>query len=232
MNRREELIQLSTGATPSRREALQWVLAAVAASHLPGSRSAFAASSGFSPDGASLAGKGYGTNQILTKVYRPGDLWPLTFTEAQRKTAAALADTILPDDQFGPAASAVGVPAMIDEWISAPYPEQQKDAPIILNGLKWIDAEADRRFKKSFAECSPEQRTAICDDICFAPEAKPNYREAAQFFSVYRTRCASAYYATPQGWKAIGYVGNVPLASFDGPPREVLEKLGLEQTVV
>ena len=232
MNRPEELIQLSIPETPSRREALQWVLAAVAASQLPGSRSALAARDRLTPDGASLANQGYGTNLDLTRVYRPGDLWPLTFTEAQRKTAAALADTILPDDQFGPAASAVGVPAMIDEWISAPYPEQQKDAPVILNGLKWIDAEADRRFKKAFAECSPQQQTAICQDICFAPEVKPEFREAAQFFSVYRTRCASAYYATPQGWKAIGYVGNVPLASFEGPPREVLDKLGLEQTVV
>jgi hypothetical protein len=27
--------------------------------------------------------------------------------------------------------------------------------------------------------------------------------------------------------KDIGYVGNIPLAEFNGPPREVLEKLGL-----
>jgi hypothetical protein len=43
---------------------------------------------------------------------------------------------------------------------------------------------------------------------------------------------AGAYYATPAGWKAIGYVGNTPLTSFDGPPAEVLEKLGVTQTVV
>ena len=40
-----------------------------------------------------------------------------------------------------------------------------------------------------------------------------------------------AYYATPQGWEAIGYVGNIPLTSFDGPPPEVLKQLGVEQTV-
>jgi hypothetical protein len=28
--------------------------------------------------------------------------------------------------------------------------------------------------------------------------------------------------------KDLGYVGNVPLASFDGPPVEVLRRLGLE----
>ena len=26
----------------------------------------------------------------------------------------------------------------------------------------------------------------------------------------------------------LGYVGNIPLPSFDGPPPEVLERLGLE----
>ena len=40
-----------------------------------------------------------------------------------------------------------------------------------------------------------------------------------------------AYYGTPKGWKAIGYVGNMPLPALDGPPQEVLDKLGLEQTV-
>ena len=48
----------------------------------------------------------------------------------------------------------------------------------------------------------------------------------------FRALAASAYYGTEAGWKAIGYVGNVPLASFDGPPKEVLEKLGVEQTVI
>ena len=57
------------------------------------------------------------------------------------------------------------------------------------------------------------------------------FRKPAQFFSRFRTVCASAYYATPEGWKAIGYIGNVALPSFDGPPPEVLEKLGITQTV-
>jgi len=53
--------------------------------------------------------------------------------------------------------------------------------------------------------------------------------KAAHFFS--RFRAAPAYYATPQGWKAIGYVGNVQLPPFDGRPPEVLAKLGVTQTV-
>ena len=38
---------------------------------------------------------------------------------------------------------------------------------------------------------------------------------------------AGGYYSTREGWQAIGYVGNVALGAFAGPPREVRERLGL-----
>ena len=55
---------------------------------------------------------------------------------------------ILPRDQLGPAASEVGVVEMIDEWVSAPYPQQQTDRPVVLEGLAWIEAESRKRFGK------------------------------------------------------------------------------------
>jgi len=33
---------------------------------------------------------GYGGDPKLTKLYHPGDVWPLTLSAAQRRTAAAL----------------------------------------------------------------------------------------------------------------------------------------------
>ena len=165
------------------------------------------------------------------KTYEAGDLWPLTFNDAQRKTAAVLADVIIPKDALGPAASEVGVPGMIDEWISAPYPEQEADRPIILDGLAWLDAESNKRFHKPFAQLATSEHHAICDDICFTRAAKPELKKAAEFFSKFRSLCAGAYYATPAGWKAIGYEGNVPLTKFDGPPKQVLDRLGVTQTV-
>jgi hypothetical protein len=151
--------------------------------------------------------------------------------ETQKKAATALADTILPEDKYGPAASDVGVIEMLDEWVSAPYPDQQADRPVVLDGLAWIDAESKKRFGKPFADATDEQRRAICDDICYTGTAKPEFKTVAHFFSRFRTLAAAAYYATPQGWKAIGYVGNVQLPRFDGPPPEVLAKLGVTQTV-
>jgi hypothetical protein len=236
----------------SRRESMQWVLAAVAAGALPGCRGQIAAlqpASSAPPGGVAQeigrnnapqeeaakipnpTGVGYGTDPVLAKTYKPGELWPLTFADAQKKAATALADTILPADRYGPAASEVGVVQMIDEWISAPYPQQLADRPVVLDGLKWIDAESKKRFKKPFAELDETQRAAICDDVCSTKRASKAFATAAGFFSRFRDLCASAYYATPAGWKAIGYVGNVALERFDGPPQEVLDKLSVAQTV-
>lgn len=204
---------------------MRWVMAAVAASALPARGPARAAGR------AALSANGYGLDPKLLDAYKPGAFWPLTFDDAQRRTATALADVIIPGDRLGPAASAVGVPAMLDEWISAPYPEQQADRPVILDGVAWLDAESRRRFAKTFPQISDSQKRAICDDICFTAAAKPQFRKAAEFFSRFRSLCASAYYATPEGWKAIGYVGNVALERFDGPPPEVLGRLQVTQTV-
>ena len=227
----------------SRRMAMQWVMGAVAASALPdklrGQTTGDPPKQSAKEEGRAVVsqelaarqpdptGEGYGTDPKLLKDYTPGDLWPLTFNAAQKRTAAALADTIIPTDALGPAASEVGVVEMIDEWISAPYPEQRSDRPVVLDGLALLENESLDRFNKRFAALSPQQRKAICDDICFEPSAPPRLRKLAGFFAKYRDLCARAYYATPAGWKAIGYVGNVPLVEFTGPPAEVLERLGL-----
>ena len=72
-----------------------------------------------------------------------------------------------------------------------------------------------------------KQKTAICDDICYAAKAKPEFRSAAHFFARFRDLTAGGFYSTPEGMKDIGYVGNVPLATFDGPTPEALKHLGL-----
>jgi hypothetical protein len=201
-------------------------MAVAAASSLPGTVYSNAA-----PTAPAAAIKGYGVDPDLVQIHKPGSLWPLTFTPEQRKTATALADVIVPKDEFGPAASEVGVIALLDEWISAPYPAQQADRPVILDGLAWLDSESAKRFQKSFADVPIKEQHAICDDICYAYAAKPTFKKAAGFFNRFRWLSAAAYYGTPEGWKAIGYVGNVPLPKFDGPPQEVLDKLGVTQTV-
>lgn len=201
-----------------RREAIKWIAAATATVSLLNFRSF----------GASVpAVTGYGTDPDLMKFYKPGDLWPLTFSEAQHRAVAALCDVIIPADDKSPGASSLGVPDFIDEWISAPYPDQQNDREEILKGLVWLDRESKKRFRKGFAGLNDGQKHDICDDICFVPKARPDFKAAARFFARFRNLTAGGFYTTPQGWKDIQYLGNVALVRFDGPPPEVLKYLNL-----
>jgi hypothetical protein len=214
-----------------RRTSIKWVLAASATLPLWASRAASAAEAGAAAcargaDAAAPAA-GYGTDPDLWRRYRAGELWPLTLTAAQRRTAAALCDLIIPRDAESPSASAVGVVDFIDEWVSAPYPQPQEDRPVLLEGLAWLDGEAERRFARPFASLSEMEQRAIGDDICHAPTAQPRFADAAVFFARYRDLTVGGFYTTPQGRSDLGYLGNVPRASFEGPPRELLARLGL-----
>jgi hypothetical protein len=202
-----------------RRTTIRWVLAASAAWPLL-ARGAERAS-------PAPAVRGYGTDPDLLAPYHPGVLWPLSLTAAQRRLAQILADIIIPADEHSPSASSVGVVDFIDEWVSAPYPASQLDRPIVLEGLGWLDAEAGRRFGREFARLDSAQQSGICNDICDVGRASPARGDAARFFARFRDLTAGGFYSTAVGRKDLGYIGNVPLARFDGPPADLLRKLNL-----
>jgi hypothetical protein len=208
-----------------RRTSIKWVLAASAAWPWLHTRSAAAADP--ATPAAAAARQGYGTDPDLQKTYHPGDVWPLTLSPSQRQLAAVLCDLIIPADAHSPAASSVGVVDFIDEWVSAPYPDCQRDRPVVLEGFGWLDAEAMRRTGKGFAGLAPGEQTAICDEICDPARAAPAHREAARFFALYRDLTAAGFYSSPVGRNDLGYIGNVPLTHFEGPPKELLKKLNL-----
>ncbi len=160
-------------------------------------------------------------------LLKPSVPWARILSDAELATVSALCDVIIPADDQSPSASAVGVPDFINEWVSAPYPEQEADRVPIRGGLTWLNTESNRRFTKPFAELSAEQKQQICDDIAYVPNAKPGFEAAALFFARFRDLTATGFYTTREGMKDLQYIGNVPLATFDGPPPNVLEKLGL-----
>jgi len=94
-----------------RRLAIKWMLAAGAASVLADTLSLAAPLADGAPAGAP---RGYGTDPDLVRPYKPGDYWPLTLSEAQLRTTAALCDVILPAEGSVPSASGAGVPDFID----------------------------------------------------------------------------------------------------------------------
>jgi hypothetical protein len=202
-----------------RRTTIKWVLAASAAWPLAARRVARA--------DPALAVHGYGTDPDLLAVHRPGELWPLTLTAAQRRLATTLADIIIPGDDHSPSASTVGVVDFIDEWVSAPYPASQRDRPIVLEGFAWLEAEAARRGGRAFSDLGTSEQRSICDEICDESRAASERHDAARFFALYRNLTAGGFYSTPVGRKDVGYIGNVARAHFEGPPPELLARLRL-----
>lgn len=208
-----------------RRTAIKWMTAAAASLGLAdGLASAATTTAG------AVKAAGYGMDPDLMKVYQPGDVWPLTFTPQQRRTATALCDVIIPADEKSPKASDVGVPDFIDEWISSPYPGQAPDRKLVVDGLAWIEAEAQKRFQRDFAALSSAEQTAICDDLCRPAKAKPEHKAGVGFFKRFRDLTAGGYYTTPAGMRDLGYVGNVPTPTFAGPTEDVLRHIGLGGT--
>lgn len=222
--------------TVDRRTTLLWLATAMAAA-------APLAACGESRNGfvwtipQPITGKGYGRDP---KLMDPTVPWPLTLTRAELVACGAVCDLILPATSDAPSASGLGVPAFINEWISAPYPSQQKDRELIVPGLAWLDAEAKARGGSTFARASADKQKAIADDIAFKDRVKPGLEKAAAFFSRMRALAMGAYYTTPEGWWLIGYPGNKPGGGpYPGPTPEalahikgVIEKMGLTYTPV
>ena len=155
--------------------------------------------------------------------------WQRLMTDEELKTTKILADIILPKDEHGPAASDVGVPEFINEWISAPYEEQSEDAEIIRGGIGWLNTESFKRFEKTFDELAQAQQIQIIDDICDASKAKPEHKVGAAFFKKFRKLSLDGYYTHSSTWKQLGYVGNISVAGpYPGVPAEIIKKLGLE----
>ncbi len=223
-----------------RREALKWMATAAAAPALGGAN-AVAQSSGVPAAGARTP-----TDPDLISPSVP---WKKLLTEDELRTVSALCDVIIPEDAQSPSASKVGVPDYINEYVSSPYavqqgtPNQFRPGPklqapeaypavadersLIRGGLVWINTESRKRYGREFADLSQAEKEAICDEISLVSKARLELRHAAVFFAKFRDLTAGGFYTTLQGMKDIGYVGNVPLAKFDGPPPEVLKHLKL-----
>jgi len=166
---------------------------------------------------------GYGTDPDLINPVVP---WARTMTEVQLRTTAALSDLILPEDGRSPSASAVGVPEFIDEWVSAPYPQQRDDRVRILAGLEWLEQQSRDRFGTAFADAGEDQQSALVDAIAY-PDTAANLEEPAEFFRRFRYLTVGAFYSTEAGIEDAGYIGNVPVAGpYPGPSDEAMGHLG------
>ncbi len=156
----------------------------------------------------------------------PAVPWEMALTDEEMRLVAALSDIVIPADDRSPAASAVGVPGYINEFVSAPGHEEALAR--LRGGLAWLNRQARERFGAAeFPALTGSQVHEICDAIRFEPDAPPELRPQARFFDEFRDMVSTGFWTTEEGMRDLGFVGNIPLPSFDGPPPEVLERLGL-----
>lgn len=152
--------------------------------------------------------------------------WELVLTDEEMRYVAALADVIIPADDRSPAASEVGVPDYVNEFVSAPFHTEQLTQ--LRGGLAWLNRTARERFGAAdFPALTTARQHEICDLVRFEPDAPEELKPQARFFDAFRDMCSTGFWTTEEGMRDLGYMGNVPLPSFDGPPPEVLEQLGL-----
>ena len=212
---------------PDRRETLLWLLRTLALSAAPpmaigplqaGPRGMDVAA-GAAGLPAAIRGadaEGYGRDPDLR---HPQVTWPLTLDPEQKTAVSALADVLLPAEEGSPAASALGVPDFLDEWISAPYPQQRADREVILAGLTTIQSQTPL--------AGPNATSAEALVARLSALAAAGREPQAHFFSRLRNICLIGYYTSMSGVAQLGYVGYQPSATFKGPPPDVLALLGV-----
>ena len=210
----------------SRRVTLAWIAAASASAFAPGASQAAESGPPASWSNAVMppvTAPGYGHDPDLNAAAVP---WPLTLNPHQRAILRLAADLMLPADARSPSGGTLPLDAFLDEWISAPYPQQQQDRTLIVPGLAWLDAETGRRFGQDFVSAGDAQRRAVFDAIAFRDRVQPGYEQPAQFFARMRALMLAGFYSLPQGMADIGYLGNKPqLGDYPGPTPEAMANL-------
>lgn len=185
------------GQGPSRRELLQALTLATAASAFPGfSRWSF---------GLSVAAPHNGHQVSLTPSTPPA-YRPQFFTAAQYRTIEVLTDLILPetqdsDEKLRPGAKEAGVAEFIDFMVFSD-PSLQ---PQFRDGLAWLDHAAAPAT--SFVSLGTPEQNALLERLAYKAKHRDSEKAGQKFFRLIRTYTVMGYYTTQIGLEALDYPG-------------------------
>ena len=167
---------------------------------------------------------------------------PKFFNAHEYQTVRVLVDYIIPRDERSGSATDAGVPQYMDFVLSDQTPPPGPPNPTrrfyvapttaqvnIRGGLAWLDTECIRRFGggKTFLRSSDAQRRQVLDDIAWPAKAKPEFSHGVAFFTRMRDMTAAGFFSSKMGVQDLRYMGNMPMAGWNGCPPNVLAKLGV-----
>ena len=153
----------------------------------------------------------------------PNRFVPLFFTAAELATATLLGDLIIPKDDRSGSASDAKVPEFMD-FLCA---ESQSTGSWMRTGLTWLDAESTKQFQKGFTAATPEQQTAILNDIAWPAKAPAGMQDGVRFFNRFRDFTASGFWSSQMGVKDLGYMGNTFVREWTGCPPQAEAHIGV-----
>jgi hypothetical protein len=151
---------------------------------------------------------------------------PKALNDHEYRTLVRLTDFVVPEENGKPGAVAAGAAAWIDMLAS----ENAQLKSIYTKGLAWVDEAMKKRGAADFVSATPEQQTALLDQIAYRRNQSPELDPGIQFFTMARRMTVDAFYTSEIGIADIDYRGNRPQASYPEPTEAIayaLKRSGL-----
>jgi gluconate 2-dehydrogenase subunit 3-like protein len=167
---------------------------------------------GLSPAAAQHVHSLAAEEKTSTGVYKAKALNPHEY-----HTLEKLADLIVPADEKSPGAVASGACEFIDLLAS----QNPRLLEIYTGGIAWLDQSMRRRYSTEFVSAKPGQQTALLDLIAYRKNESAELGPGILFFDWARRMVVDAYYTSPAGIKAIGYMGNTSISKFEVPQEAI-----------
>jgi gluconate 2-dehydrogenase gamma chain len=165
------------------------------------------------------------TRETLEKLAERGQQYqPKVFTPQEWRTARVLVDLVIPKDARSGSATDAKVPEFMDVFMQT----RENMRTWMRTGLTWLDEETQKRFSKTFVNCDDAQRKAVLDDIAWPRRARQEMQAGVRFFNNFRNFTASGFWSSKMGVDDLQYMGNRPIAQWNGCPAPALNKLGVK----
>ena len=149
---------------------------------------------------------------------------PDFFTPHEWETVRVLVDLVIPADGRSGSATDAGVPEFID-FMMIDGSEGRRSS--MREGLAWLDAEAERRFRTTFLTAADALRRQILDDIAWPERAPAELEAGVGWFNSFRDLTGAGFFSSRLGWDDLQYMGNMVVPAWEGCPEPALRKLGV-----